>query len=253
MAKVFGIQGYVTGKVGNTVFAVRHGEQIGRQYNPVVANPKSTAQTTARAKFKLLSQLGEVLRSYIAIPRKGNVSARNQFMKVNYPAATFASEQATIDITSVQLTDSLVQLGGLIGTTSTENTTVRLTGRFSAENLSRVVYVMFAREGNSLRYLGEAVATTPGETQHWPVTTLPLAEGNAVVYAYGIKDLSALARQTFGNMQIVSAETIAKLVVTNVFGVSDVAFTTTSAWMINASQSSKVDEGNAEVRAAKKK
>lgn len=51
MAKIVGIIGSGRGKLGNTVLAVRRGEQIARVYQPVVANPKSKRQQLSRAKM----------------------------------------------------------------------------------------------------------------------------------------------------------------------------------------------------------
>ena len=53
MAKMYGFSGKVTGKKGDAVFAVRNGEQIIRQYNPIVANPSTQKQVDARAALKL--------------------------------------------------------------------------------------------------------------------------------------------------------------------------------------------------------
>lgn len=53
MAKIVGIIGSGHGKLGNTVLAVRRGEQIARVYQPVVANPKSARQQLSRAKMSL--------------------------------------------------------------------------------------------------------------------------------------------------------------------------------------------------------
>ena len=245
MGKVYGIQGYVTGKVGNTVFAVRHGEQIGRQYNPVVANPKSTGQTTARAKFKLLSQLGEVLASYIAIPRMGNVSARNRFMKANYDATTFLDGTASIDVNVIQLTEGLTSLGGISVGRADSVLNARLVATFPDDYFSRVVYIAFVKKNNTLIYHGEAIATTGGAQQHWPVTTIPSTNEELVVFAYGMKDISELARQTFGSLQVINAETVAKLVVTSVFGAADVKFTSTSGITLGAIAGAK-DLGDGE-------
>ena len=53
--KLNGIVGKGTGKLGASVFAISGGEQIVRQYNPVVSNPNTDAQVAQRAKLKLMS------------------------------------------------------------------------------------------------------------------------------------------------------------------------------------------------------
>ncbi len=51
MAKIYGMNGVATGRRGNDVFAVTNGTQIVRQYQPVVANPRTDAQLRQRAKM----------------------------------------------------------------------------------------------------------------------------------------------------------------------------------------------------------
>lgn len=59
MAKIYGINGKLTGKVGNTVFAIDGGIQVARQYNPIVANPRTEAQQSQRLKVNLAGQLSK--------------------------------------------------------------------------------------------------------------------------------------------------------------------------------------------------
>ena len=218
-----------------------------------MANPKSTGQTTARAKFKLLSQLGVVLAPFIAIPRMGNVSARNRFMKVNYSATSYTDDTASIDVNAIQLTDGLVSLGGVSVGRADSILNARLLASFPDDYFSRVVYIAFIKKNNSLIYHGEAVATIGGAQQHWPTSSIPSTNEELVVFAYGMKDISELARQTFGGLQLINAETVAKLVVTNVFGAADVRFTSTSGVTLGAVQSAKDTGDGEETRAAKKK
>ena len=59
MAKIYGINGKITGKVGNTVFAIDGGLQVARQYNPIVANPRTEGQQYQRLKVNLAGQLSK--------------------------------------------------------------------------------------------------------------------------------------------------------------------------------------------------
>ena len=59
MAKIYGINGKLTGKVGNTVFAIDGGIQVARQYNPIVANPRTEAQQSQRMKVNLAGQMSK--------------------------------------------------------------------------------------------------------------------------------------------------------------------------------------------------
>lgn len=102
--KLFGIGGLGTGKLGNQVFAVRSGEQIVRQYNPIVSNPSTPAQVETRAKLKLASQLAAVVAPAIAIPADGLKTKRNEFISRNYPSLGYADDKASINMGAVQLT-----------------------------------------------------------------------------------------------------------------------------------------------------
>ncbi len=59
MAKIYGINGKITGKIGNTVFAIDGGIQVARQYNPIVANPRTEGQQNQRLKVNLAGQMSK--------------------------------------------------------------------------------------------------------------------------------------------------------------------------------------------------
>lgn len=124
MAIMQGITGKLSGKMGSAVFRVRNGAQVVTQYNPIVKNPDSAGQQEARAKFKLLSQLGAIMESgfgTMAVTKKAGKSApsqRNAFMQLNYPlvAVDMSSdvpERASIPMQSIQLTKSSRALGAI--------------------------------------------------------------------------------------------------------------------------------------------
>lgn len=129
MAIMQGITGKLSGKMGSAVFRVRNGAQVVTQYNPIVKNPDSAGQQEARAKFKLLSQLGAIMESgfgTMVVTKRAGKSAptqRNAFMQLNYPlvAVDMSSdvpERAKIEMDKVQLTSSSRPLGTLAGTTA---------------------------------------------------------------------------------------------------------------------------------------
>lgn len=122
MAVMQGITGKLSGKMGSAVFRVRNGAQVVTQYNPIVKNPDTAGQQEARAKFKLLSQLGAIMESgfgTMAVTKRAGKSAptqRNAFMQLNYPlvAVDMSSdvpERASIPMESIQLTKSSRPLG----------------------------------------------------------------------------------------------------------------------------------------------
>lgn len=230
MAKIYGLFGSMQGKVADVVMAVRNGEQIVRKYQPVVSNPKSEAQVAARAKLKLMSQLSAVMAPVIAIPKKGAVSSRNMFVKTNYPAATFSDNQADVTLNQIKLTRSVVAMPSLITSREGTQLTVRLAGSTSLD-VNRIVYcVFFKQENNELRYGGSQVATEAGESNVFQTTIqLGNAADTLVIYAYGVRDNTEAARVIFGNMQALTAESVAKVIVTRTLLETDVTLTDTSA------------------------
>lgn len=84
MAKMYGLNGVLTGKLGATVFAVRSGVQIARQYQPIINNPKSTLQQFQRAKMNLVGQLSSIMPHQV-ISGLGNskTNRRARFLKKN--------------------------------------------------------------------------------------------------------------------------------------------------------------------------
>lgn len=238
MAKIFGINGVMSGKQGAAVYVVRNGVQMVRQYNPYVENPKTVGQVEARAKMKLMSQLSASMAKAIAMPKQGMVSARNQFVKMNYPLTSYAEGEATITLTAVQLTKSVVAMPAIGGGRGENVVNLYVFNAASVGTLdvNRIVYVGFVKQpDNTLRFIGSAVSSTAGADNSWPAT-IPNVTGELVVYAYGVRDNTELARVTFGNMQTVTAETVAKLIVERVLLESDVTLTETTAVVIPPAQ-----------------
>lgn len=215
----------MTGKLADTVMSVRNGEQLARKYQPVVFNPSTPAQVASRAKLKLLSQLSAVMAPVIAMRRLGSMSARNRFTKVNYPATSFANDEADITLADIKLTQSVVSMADITATRGEGNVVVQLSS--SSVDLSRVVYAFFIKQAdNTLRYVGSEVVTEPGETYIWPATKR-ITNAPHVVYGYGVRDNTEAARTRFGDMEAPTAETVAKLIVSSVLTESDVTLTET--------------------------
>lgn len=234
MAKIYGLFGSMTGKLADTVMAVRNGEQLARKYQPIVSNPSTQAQVEQRAKLKLLSQVSAVMAPYIAIRRVGTVSSRNFFTKINFRYASYSNGTAEFDVESTQLTKSVVGLPALSVTRTGTAAEVALTQ--GDVDLDRVVYVAFFRQSDgSLRATGSAVASTPGVNATF-ATTIDLRSSDQftlVVLAYGVRDNSEAARVVFGDM-VVDAEAVAKLVTSRRLTESDVTLTETRSMVVAA-------------------
>lgn len=80
MAKAIGLIGTLSGKVGNVVFCKgENGETITRAYQSQVNNPKSSAQTTQRAKLNLVGRLSQVTPAEVLVGL-GDSKRRNRAM-----------------------------------------------------------------------------------------------------------------------------------------------------------------------------
>lgn len=161
--KLSGFSGTGTGKLGASVFVVRNGEQIVRQYQPIVLNPKSTAQAAQRAKLKLASQLSAVLSNHI-VPFKESAdrgqSARNVFVKAlfNSGAMSYNNNSAAADLTKVKLTPSNVDAmnvvsGGIVVDGLNTTITVRPFVDFK-ENASLVGVILRSNETDGVEVIG---------------------------------------------------------------------------------------------------
>lgn len=227
MAKLFGISGKATGRKGDTVFAVRNGQQLIRQYNPMVSNPRSTDQIDVRAKLKMMSQLSRILGNYLAIPRDGAKSPRNIFTKINYPLATATDGVAEIQLDAVQLTKSQ---DGMYPFNATRNgsSAVDVALQASAEGtLDKVAYVALSIDADkNMRVIASDVVDVTNVNP--TASTTLTANGDAmVVYGYGIIMQSGKARVAYENIEGEAATHFAQLVATRSLGSGDVAMTHT--------------------------
>lgn len=231
MAKIYGLFGSMTGKVADVVMAVRNGEQIARKYQPVVSNPSTPAQVATRARLKLMSQLSAIMAPVIAIPRVGTVSSRNLFVKKNFSLTSYDNDTANIELNSVQLTDSVVAIPGLTASRAESLLTVSLAQ--ADYSVSRMVYVVFVKQGDEMRYRTSAVVNERGENGRFE-TSIPSANAEELVYAYGIRDNNENSRAIFGNLTAPTAETVAKLIVTRSLTLRDITLTETQSTTVAA-------------------
>lgn len=227
MAKLFGISGKATGRKGDTVFSVRNGEQIIRQYNPIVSNPSTSKQVDVRAKLKLMSQLSAILGKYIAIPRDGAKSPRNLFTKVNYPFASAVAGVASIDMPSLQITKSAV---GMTAINISRNGTSGINAAAAASvegQFDRVIYVAVVTDANSkMRVIGTATADVTN-VNTTGAASLPYSADGVTVLAYGVKDNNGKARAAFDNITGDAAAHMAELVATRSLAEGDVTMSET--------------------------
>ena len=245
--KLNGIVGTGSGKLGASVFSVNSGKQIVRQYQPVVANPSTTAQVNQRARLKLMSQLAAALAPVIVIPKEGMVSARNRFISKNmdYVVATDGTAQVTYE--NLQITAGNVGLPS-ISATRAEGTNIISVNLSSApsSDVTRVVYAMYKKTQGQMEYVASRVVTARGENNNFPAT-LPAATGDVILFAYGMKDADSSASAKFANYNVASASDIARLVANRSIALGDYVFTQTRGTTVYSGESgtTEVPDGQA--------
>ena len=122
--KLQGFVGKGTGKLGASVWTVRKGVQVVREYTNKVTNPNTRPQIEQRAKFKLLTQLSAIAADAMGFTNvTAGQSQRNVFMKRNMDTVEvpFNESRAILKAAEVQLSDSSI-LGGSIVYSVTEGT-----------------------------------------------------------------------------------------------------------------------------------
>lgn len=184
--KLKGIFGKGSGKLGNAVFAVSGGEQLVKEYNPRVANPNTPAQVEQRAKLKLASQLAAVFANVLGFTKSGLTSARNKFVAANIKNITYAGENASIDLSQIDLSGGsvvlpIVQVSYMQGT----GFAVLLASGAPA-NVGAVVYVLVKQAADQkLEVLGYKVTTNAGADRTFG-TAIEGTSQEVYAYAYGI-------------------------------------------------------------------
>lgn len=225
--KLYGIMGTGSGKLGSSVFSVTAGTQVVRQYQPVVTNPSTSAQVNVRARLKLISQLSAVMGDVIAIPRQGNATSRNLFVKDNYEKTFAANGQAAVDLAAISLTRGGMQIPAVIAERN-EGTSISVALASKADQIvNRVVYVMFYRNAaGELQLVDSAVVEDAGGNGLFPYE-LPWNEKDVVVYAYGIYDRNAKATAKFGTYSVTTGTQVASLVANRIIKENDYLLTKT--------------------------
>lgn len=255
MAKQTSLFGKISGKLGAVVFSSSGGETISREYNPHVANPSTQAQVDQRARMKLMSQLSAALSPVLAMTKDGLVSQRNKFTKINFPASYALNGTAQITYENVQITEGNTALPALSAGADIVNDKMQMGVLFYEEpsaSISRVVYCLFRKSNEGkLEYvkskiISQRVAQDVEAFFLCPFPNLPIAE--YVVFAYGMSDTSERATVSYGNLNVVTASDLARLVATRAISFSDYQFTQTRAVTIGSDGKAVQPEQEGKVR-----
>lgn len=245
--KLFGLSGYATGKKGDSIFTIKHGVQIVRQYNPSPANPNTPGQVASRARMKLIALVGKQMKDMIAIQREGLKSGYNEFVSKNYDLTSYANQEAQIALQDVQLTKGGLSLPSFTAERSGDTISVELVSGVVG-NIDKVVYSILSCPSNQeLIPAGSVVARAAGADGTFPAT-LPNVEGDICIYAYGIKENSELARVKFSNLGVDPGLTVAKIIATNQLSVTDYESTNTRGLQLSSGESSGETPGTNAVR-----
>ena len=246
--KIQGLIGSGSGKLGNTVFRTSGGVQVVAQYQPNVANPSTTAQVNQRAKLKLLSQVAAALSPAIVIPKEGNVSSRNLFIKRNFKQASATSGVAQLSYENLQLTNGNAGLPNIIASRNGSTAiNVSLNGDATAA-VDRVVYVEYRKsDENHLQYVDSQVISVGGENGNFPAV-LPYVAQDAVIFAYGMKAMDDKAKAIYDDYQAESGLDIARLVMRRNITYSNTQFTQTRGTTLYGSQQETGNVGSDQAR-----
>lgn len=209
--KLHGIGGVGTGKLGSMVYSVRNGQQIVRQYNPIVANPSTAAQVEARSKMKLMSQLAAIVAPVIAINAEGLKSKRNLFISRNYPLAGYEENTAQIDMAGVQLTKSNTAFPDFEVDRSSGNSIAVHLSEDATNLFDRVIYcAVISQSDGSLRLWDDVLVTEPGTGGLFPAV-LPYTPNAIAIYGYGIRANNDDAKAAYANLKSGDAGKLAEI------------------------------------------
>ena len=249
MGKVTSLYGKTKGKIGSIVFSTSGGETIARGYNPHVANPSTMAQVNQRARMKLMSQLSASLAPVIAIPKKGLVSSRNAFTKLNFDASMASNGVAQITYENVQLTNGNLALPTLEATRAEGSGISINLAEDASKAVNRVVYILYRKTSEEkLQFVASVIAEGAGTDGKFNAS-LPYTEGDIVIYAYGMRDTSESATAKYGTMKVANAVDVARLTAYRNISTEDFQFTQTrgATMFSNQSELTPVPEGSARV------
>lgn len=236
MAKQTSLFGKISGKLGAVVFSTSGGETISREYNPNVANPSTQAQVNQRARMKLMSQLSASLSPVLAMTKDGLVSKRNKFTKINFPASYALNGVAQVTYENVQITEGNTALPAIFAEGNVNQSGLTIGAGISSNpsaTINRVVYCLFKKSNEGkLEYINSQIITQriTDEVSYFFVVgfqDLPIAE--YVIFAYGMSDSSERATASYGDLNVVTASDLARLVATRAISFSDYQFTQTRA------------------------
>lgn len=197
--KLQGIVGKGTGRLGASVFVVRKGEQIVRQYNPNVANPRTQGQVDQRAKFKLMSQLSAIAANGIAfLGLPAGRSQRNEFVKRNIGHITLSDHDVAIFETALmELTNGNIAAPTI--TRTDDQLAITIDASTAAGVWDGIGYVAVTAPTLEGPIFGMSEITPKG-TLNASIPVLQALQSKTVVRAFAYKFRDANARAKYENI-----------------------------------------------------
>lgn len=245
--KLTGIIGTGSGKLGSSVFSVSGGQQIVRQYQPVVSNPSTAGQVKNRSKLKLLSQLSAQITNVIAMAKDGLKSIRNKFVSVNFPIAYYNNGEADIALEDIRLTDSTFALPGFIATRVAGGIQVQF--KEAVNNMvDQIVWAILRRSNTG--YVSAFVAKiqdVPGADRLF-TSTLETLDGDVAILCYGIRYNSADAKTKYADLVVANSSNIASLLSSKNILQSAAGLTETRGLWLSSESSDAETSGSYNVR-----
>lgn len=231
--KLAGIIGTGSGKLGSSVFATVSGQQIVRQYQPVVSNPATEAQTAQRAKMKLMSQLGAAMAPVIVMKKDGLVSARNKYIKRNIANVAVREGIAETDVPNLQITDGVGNVG-VVDSIFAQNSVAVMVSDIDP-NAKRVVFILFRKnDDGTLSLFGSQVKAVHGSPSDYLQATFAAGPQKSVAYVYTIADVDGRATARFEQYSVNDAVQVASLVAGRSINVDEYRFSGTAGAITTA-------------------
>lgn len=161
MAKSTNGLGQFRGKLGGAVFAVNAGEQIVRQYQPQVANPRTAAQLTQRAKMNLTGKLSAIVRNSAIMALGINSRERRSIFTSNILRNATVTIDGTKYTAAIAPENIIFSKGNSVPVVTLTATFVEGAITITATKASGVSEERYNRSG--MRYVVLGLSTVTGE------------------------------------------------------------------------------------------
>lgn len=249
MARIISQLGKVAGAVSTIIAASYGGAVVIRSRNPKKRQVNSVAQVESRAKLKLLGQIAAELAPVIVIPHTDSKSSRNLFIKKNYDLVYCNEDIAQLTYENLQITGGMAGLPPIfVQREPSKGVQVRLAEDMQS-GVDRVVYILYKKTiAERLVYVDSVIAHAAGEDKLYPAV-LPYTEGDIIILAYGMKDVSSAGSVKYSETKVSSAMDVAQLYLRHIKGKKDTIFTMTRGTTLfdGQQESEVVPEGYARV------